>query len=116
MPKDVHKYSCDLRFGDLDHHTIITNTRYPAFCFDAAAHAIYKKSSAYYTGFTYDFNPKCVKNFDIVYMNQCKENQRLDVYTYQDQEDPQKLHFLIMKGDKKICYSNVTIDLNCSKV
>ncbi|RDD36079.1 hypothetical protein TrispH2_011739 [Trichoplax sp. H2] len=116
IPKDAYKHTFYSRYDDLDYQHIIKNSRYFTFCFDVAANAIYKRSPAYHTGFTYDFNPNCVREFDICYVNHCRESQQLEITTFQNHEDPQKLHFLLTKGDKTICYCNMTIDLNSSKV
>lgn len=105
VPKEnTYKYDLKVSWNDIDGYRHVNFASYVKYCFDAAMDAVDKK---FYTCFDDDILKYSVKDIESSYRGECQAGDSVTVVTWQNAQNPFKLHFSLEKDGKVIYQSSV---------
>lgn len=87
---------------DLNRHT--NNTTYIRLCWDTAAQAFLDNRVPWMKGGLENYR---VMGMNMYYAKECKEGDKLTVYMWSNNENPQLLHFVFRKGNEDIYHCSM---------
>lgn len=101
----VHTHSLKVAWDDIDgyHHT--NYVAYIKYCFEAAMDACV---SGIYSKIKDDILQYHVKSMEIAYKGETKAADELDIETWEDENDPYQLHFIISKNGTTVFQNTVS--------
>jgi acyl-CoA thioesterase FadM len=101
--KTVTRYDMRVRWNDTDGYKHTNYLSYIKFCFDAAQDAVV---SGKYSAFHGDILRYNVKAIEVAYKAETRANDQLTVLSWEDDDDPYKLHFSMQKDDGTVAFQS----------
>lgn len=102
--ENTFRYDLKVSWNDIDGYRHANFVSYVRYCFDAAMEAVDKK---FYSCFHDDILKYRVKDIESAYKGECQAGDCLTVVTWQNAQNPFKLHFSLEKVGKVIFQSSV---------
>ena len=99
--RTVAQYDLQVRWNDTDLYKHTNYLSYVKFCFDAAQDAV---ANGKYSAFHEDILMYRVKAIESLYKAESRANDRLTIFSWEDDKDPYKLHFSMQKADGSIVH------------
>ena len=108
MPVLTPKHECAMviRWSDVDLYRHTNYLSYVQFCLDCAMDAVVGN---FYSKLKDDILLYNTKEIQMLYINETKAGEALHTATWQDADDPLKIHFNIRCGDKPIFQSSIVL-------
>lgn len=105
IPKEnTYRYDLKVSWNDIDAYGHTNFLSYVKYCFDAGMDAVDKK---FYTSLHDDILKYNVKDIESSYRGECQAGDAITVVTWQNAQNPFKLHFSVEKDGKALYQSSV---------
>ncbi|XP_077993122.1 uncharacterized protein LOC144447089 [Glandiceps talaboti] len=110
---NAYHYSFVVPPSDLDILLHVNNTNYLKYCMDCATFAARDRA---YSIFIEDIQHYHVHTISMLYINESRLGDRLEVISWEDTDKPYILYFVIMKGVQEIFHSIVEFNVTTSRL
>ncbi|XP_077993123.1 uncharacterized protein LOC144447090 [Glandiceps talaboti] len=110
---NAYRYSFVVPPSDLDFLLHVNNANFLKYCMDCATFAARDRA---YSIFTEDIQHYHVHTISMLYINESRWGDRLEVISWEDTDKPYILYFVIMKGVQEIFHSIVEFNVTTSKL
>jgi acyl-CoA thioesterase FadM len=99
VPDKTHVYQMKVPWSDIDGYKHTNYISYIQYCFEASMDAVV---AGFYSKFKDDMLLYHVKEMEVAYKGETKAGDELQVATWENKEDPFKLHFDIRKAGSTV--------------
>lgn len=100
----VFRYDVMTAFSDMDDNGHVNQISYMRFCIDGATCASVKD---FFKCFKSDLSNYKVKETQCLYSGECKANEQLAVYLWEDETVDYQICFIIKKGEDSKCHFKI---------